>query len=297
MSIYPGYPDNRLIVNGVDLTQVYGLVLLDGFTLQPPEPKTYTVDIPGADGEIDLTESLLGTPVYQNRKQEFTFAVLDSNRFVFEQIKTKLSNFLHGRTYEYKISVDPEYTYTGRFTVSSYSHGYLYETIVVSVSAKPYKLKQHMAYSINATGGHMYRFESGRRKVHPVIETKNAIHVEYDGVSYDIPAGTHRLNFCVFSEGPNDLYINSRRLYAVVWDDLNQNGSNPLTYNQASEQKLRWDDLQRLGESSESTPQKWSDVALSSWEDYSATRWNEVDYKADAVNDGLVYVTYDWEDL
>lgn len=295
MAVYPGYPDNRLIVNGVDLTTRWGMVLVDGYVLEPPEPKIYAIDIPGGDGIIDLTEALSGDVKYKNRNQGFRFLLLDNT--VFEKTKTEVSNFLHGREYDYKITMDPDYTYHGRFIVSSYTTDTMWKEIQINVSAKPYKLKEHKSYRVNATGGRMYRFESGRRKVHPVIETKNAIHVEYDGTSYDVPAGTHKLNFCVFSEGPNDLYINSRRLYAVVWDDLNQNGSNPLTYNQASEQKLRWDDLQRLGESSESTPQKWSDVQLSPWENYSNTRWNEVDYKADTVNDGLVYVTYDWEDL
>ena len=61
---YPGLPNNRLIVNGVDLSTEYGMILLDGYTLSPPEPKTYTVDIPGGDGVIDLTEGLTGDVAY-----------------------------------------------------------------------------------------------------------------------------------------------------------------------------------------------------------------------------------------
>ena len=47
---YPDLPENRLIVNGVDLAVRYNMVLLDGYTLSPPEPKTTTVEIPGRDG-------------------------------------------------------------------------------------------------------------------------------------------------------------------------------------------------------------------------------------------------------
>ncbi len=33
---YPDYPENRLIVNGVDLTLKYGLILIDGYKLESP---------------------------------------------------------------------------------------------------------------------------------------------------------------------------------------------------------------------------------------------------------------------
>lgn len=68
---YPDYPENRLIVNGVDLTLKYGLILIDGYKLDPPEVKKYEVDIPGGDGVIDLTDSLLGDTAYKNREIEF----------------------------------------------------------------------------------------------------------------------------------------------------------------------------------------------------------------------------------
>ena len=117
---YPDYPNNRLIVDGVDLTEKYQMILLDGYTLEPPEPKTYTVDIPGGDGVIDLTETLNGDTVYNNRKQKFTFYVIGTS--TFERVKTEVSNFLHGKAFDYKITMDPDYIYHGRFKVSSYNH-------------------------------------------------------------------------------------------------------------------------------------------------------------------------------
>ena len=105
---YPDLPNNRLIVNGVDLSIRFQMVLLDGYTLEPPEPKTYTVDIPGGNGVIDLTEALTGDVAYKNRKQEFTFAVIDVKNF--EKVKTEVSNFLHGRAFDYTMTMDPGYT-------------------------------------------------------------------------------------------------------------------------------------------------------------------------------------------
>ena len=144
---YPDYPNNRLIVDGVDLSVRFQMILLDGYTLSPPEPKTYTVDIPGGDGGIDLTSAMTGDVAYSNRSQSFTFMVVDPDSF--ERVKTDVSNFLHGKSFDYQMTMDPGYTYHGRFSVTEYSHAvYAYPGLVgvftISVDAEPYQLKGHM---------------------------------------------------------------------------------------------------------------------------------------------------------
>ena len=123
---YPDYPNNRLIVNDVDLSIRFRLFLLDGFTLSPPEPKTYTVDIPGGDGVIDLTESLTGDVAYNNREMEFTFVSLDVEDY--EYAKTRLSNFLHGKEYDFKMTMDPDYNRQGLLLSSFHYLGHLVRT-------------------------------------------------------------------------------------------------------------------------------------------------------------------------
>lgn len=161
---YPDYPNNRMIVGGVDLTVAFGMILLDGYKLSTPEPKVYTVDIPGGDGAIDLTESLTGNVAYNNRTDEFTFVILDVDNF--EQIKTRLSNFLHGKAFDYKLTMDPDYTYHGRFQVSEYAHSVVSNGIIGSIAVKvvanPYKSKGLQTYKLNATGGKMFRLGGGR---------------------------------------------------------------------------------------------------------------------------------------
>lgn len=298
MASYPDYPDNRLIVNGVDITTTYGLILIDGYTLEPPAPKTYTVDIPGGNGVIDLTEAFTKDVVYENRSQTFTFYVIYPEDF--EKTKTRLSNFLHGRAFDYKMTMDPDYTYHGRFTINSYSHSAYTDGIVgaieVQIDAEPYKKKPDMSYTLNATGGKMYRLESGRRRVQPTIECKSVCFVTWDGVEYTVPAGTYRMNDIVFSQGINELYINSQKLYIVVWNDLGSTGTHPLTWNEAS--KYRWDDLQRLGIVN-GAPQTWDALALTRWTELATKTWTELDYRnsSEYIGDTSVYLTYKWEDL
>lgn len=219
---YPDLPENRLIVNGVDLAVRYNMVLLDGYTLSPPEPKTTTVEIPGRDGVLDLTESLIGDVSYNNRSMSFTFLIVDLEQF--EVVKTQVSNALHGRKFNFEMTMDPGYTYTGRFKIKSYTHtatwshgicGY----IEVEIDAEPYKLKSHYVYNLNATGGAMFNLESGRKKVHPIVEISAPARIRFKDVVYRIGAGRFQLNDILFEEGINEIYINSYELFNLRWGE------------------------------------------------------------------------------
>lgn len=295
---YPDYPNNRLIVDGVDLTIRFQMALLDGYTLSPPEPKTYTVDIPGGDGVIDLTSALTGDVAYKNRKQTFPFMVVNPDSF--ERVKTDVSNFLHGKEFDYQITMDPGYTYHGRFTVNEYSHDlYAYPglvgTFTISVDAEPYKLKGHMTYRLNATGGKMFRLESGRKPVHPVVECTQPCKVRWGNVLTQVPAGTYRLNDVLFTQGYNEIYINSWTFYNITWGELGEGAAHQMTWDEAS--RYRWDDLQRLEGDAMDVPQKWSDIANYRWSDLADKTWADVDFRNEAVPDTTVYLSYDWKDL
>lgn len=295
---YPDYPNNRLIVDGVDLTVRFQMILLDGYTLSPPEPKTYTVDVPGGDGVIDLTQSLTGDVAYKNRQQTFTFMVVNPDSF--ERVKTDVSNFLHGKRFDYQITMDPGYTYHGRFTVTEYDHTlYSYPGLVgifsIKIDADPYKLKGHMTYKLNATGGKMFRLESGRKPVHPVIECTQPCKVRWKNVIVQVPAGTYRLNDVLFTQGYNEIYINSWTFYNITWSEIGEGSAHPMTWDEAS--KYRWDDLQRLEGDSMDVPQRWSDLAEYRWSDLADKTWLDVDFRNESVPDTTVYLSYDWKDL
>lgn len=240
------YPDQTIYVNGVDLAVTYDLVLIDGFTLAPPEPKVYTIDIPGGDGVIDLTETLSGDVAFNNREQDFVFKCIYPSDF--EKVKTRLSNFLHGKRFEYKLSWDEDYIYRGRFTISSYGHiglarGQLGE-ITIHVSADPYKYKKLRVYRINGAGGQQFTLESGRKPVRPTIQVERTTTIIWNGESLTIGAGTYRLNDVLFTQGLNNIYINTYQIFSTTWGDLTKEGGYPMTWKQIGEKTYA--EVQRL---------------------------------------------------
>lgn len=298
---YPDYPNNRLIVNGVDLTIRYQMILLDGYTLSPPEPKTYTVDIPGGDGVIDLTNSLTGDVSFKNRQQEFVFMVVNPDSF--ERVKTDVSNFLHGKSFDYQMTMDPGYTYHGRFTVDGYSHKlYSYPGLVgtfsIKIDADPYKLKKHMTYNLNAAGGKMFRLESGRKPVHPVIECKQSSTVRWKDIIIQVPVGTYRLNDVLFTQGYNEIYINSFEVLDTLWRELDKGAEHQITWDEASSKQYRWDDLGRIGAKNYQDEDDWIDdlTIPRCWDDVSKYRWDDFK-KKDPTDPNDLPDGRRWEDL
>lgn len=285
---YPlSYPEQRLIVNGVDLTIAYDMVLIDGFVLNPPEPKFYTVDIPGGNGVIDLTELVGGDVTYNNREQDFTFKLIYPS--TFETTKTRLSNFLHGRTFKYTLTWDPGYTYKGRFSVTSYSHiglarGKLGE-IVIHVSADPYKYKEDQIFKINSAGGQWYYFRSGRKPVRPILATTRPLSVVWKDTNTRVGVGTYRLNDILFQEGINEVYINTYEIYNTTWEDIGPNGEYTLTWNEAL--NYTWDSLGRLSLQSITPGDVSSEPLLRAIEEVTS----EKSYSNKFVK------AYSWEDL
>ena len=294
--------DHRLIVGGTDVCEAFGLVMLDSSTFGFPEPKTYTVDIPGGNGVIDLTEALTGDVAYERREQRMEFACEDAADW--PRTLRLVSSMLHGRAFDYQLSFDPEYTYHGRFSVSSESYvgpwGKGTGHIIVKVDADPYKKKETLLYSLNCAGGRTFTLWSGRRPVHPTIECEAACRVEWGGKSINIPAGTFVVRDVLFTEGPNSIYIESNTLTNVTWAALGKGGANASTW--ADLASYTWADLQRIGSEQLADTYRWRDCTKYTWADLAGKTWDGLNYKSAAAAageapDSPVYVSYDWEDL
>ena len=104
----------------------------------PPEPKTTYIDIPGGNGALDLSESLTGYPIYENRTGSFTFRVM--NDYVeWHERYTEIMEYLHGRSMNAILADDPNYFYKGRFTVDSWASGDTWSQITIGYTVDPYK--------------------------------------------------------------------------------------------------------------------------------------------------------------
>lgn len=116
----------------------WGLKLLSVY-IPMPDPKTQLIDIPGGDGNIDLTE-VNGRPAYNDRDGlELVFDIMDGN---YKNWFLKYSEFakeIHGKKVKMVLDDEPEHYYMVRFHVDGQKTNPVFGTITLSGTADPFK--------------------------------------------------------------------------------------------------------------------------------------------------------------
>lgn len=106
--------------------------------IAPPKKKTTTVDIPGADGVLDLSEVVAGKPTYNNRTGTIEFLVQNGFKPWAEMYSTVM-NYLNGTKKKMILNDDPDYYYEGIIIVSNWVSEQHYSKITIEYDLYPYK--------------------------------------------------------------------------------------------------------------------------------------------------------------
>ena len=114
---------------------------------QQGSTKTVYIDVPGADGHIDLTESLTGYPLYSNREGSLEFIVANGWRHSWAEGFSRFANWLHGKKLRVILDDDPEYFYEGRFQLNEWNSNNdgTWSNITIDYNLKPYKFSIYMS--------------------------------------------------------------------------------------------------------------------------------------------------------
>lgn len=113
--------------------------------VDPAEPKLNLVEIPGADGAVDMTEQPAGRVTYNTRKITWTFALYPGENW--DSKHRQVSNALNGRRCNITLDSDPAYYYQGRLSVSKHKVDGVLRQITVVAICQPYKLKQRPTFA------------------------------------------------------------------------------------------------------------------------------------------------------
>lgn len=111
---------------------------LETIQLSFPEAKTDQIDIPGANGVIDLTE-VNGQVCYKNRAMTLTFS-LDDDYAKWHLLSSRIAKELHGKMIKCILPDDPNYYYEGRFSLDSKKTNDVITDIVITGDVHPFKM-------------------------------------------------------------------------------------------------------------------------------------------------------------
>lgn len=117
----------------------WGLLLREFPVVSPPKHKKKLVNIPGADGSLDLSEVLTGKPQYELRDITCEFTMM-GHRERWPLLYSEILNHLHGKNLKITLDNDPTYHYMGRAEVSKWSPGQTVAEITIKAKVAPYKI-------------------------------------------------------------------------------------------------------------------------------------------------------------
>lgn len=225
MKLYP-LRDGVMLNDKHSLTD-YGMVMKDRPIIGPPEPKTATIDVPGSDGVLDMTEAITGEVKFKPRPIVLTFKarIADSEQAEFE---STLMDDLHGKRIDVILDEDPEWVWTGRASVAFSDKRDWQETITISLTADPYKLA----------------------KEETVIELEQPTSGEYEINQIGVDSSRQDWNtIFVFGDGDAPLLdVTQYNGIAFRWDPQRQTGAGSygtIQFEDEADGVLRFDNIPR----------------------------------------------------
>lgn len=215
----------------------WGLILASQ-TIGMPEPKTETVSVPGMNGELDLTEALNGTTVYENRTLTFTFLMLDAVDDWAMRL-SEIMNALHGQKMKIILDDDKGCYYYGRVTVNSHSTNRGYSTVVIDCDVEPYKVVISSLASDDEWEWDSFSFVNGVIYTHEIevdgettvtvyahssicptfTASASGMTVEYDGETYDLDKGENQIDDLYLQAGENELTFDGDGTIEIEYED------------------------------------------------------------------------------
>lgn len=175
--------------------------------VDPAEPKLNLIEIPGADGAVDMTEQPAGRVTYKTRKITWTFALYPGENW--DAKHRQVNNALNGLRCDITLDSDPAYYYRGRLAVKKHNVDGTLRQIVVEAVCQPYKLRQLLT---TATQGMASTYKTlmllnDRKPVVPTITLTAPATIRWKGQTFSLNTGEHKLLAIELQEGENLLEV------------------------------------------------------------------------------------------
>lgn len=201
---------------GEYLMSDFGMKLLS-VELGKAEVRTSTLEIPGRNGALDLTEAVTGYPVYKNARHKLTFDFEDGNYDAWIAKSSRLRGKIHGRRLPVVLGNDAFY-YDARISVDTAKLNKCYSQITVELDAEPYKLA--IKSSLDDWEWDPFNFEEdvireykdvavpstliivgGVMPTGCIFHCSGNVSVEYEGITCDLPEGISAVPDILITEG------------------------------------------------------------------------------------------------
>ena len=188
----------------------WGLYLKAGWQLAPASTKVVTIDVFGADGVLDLTETVAGEPRYNNRAFSCTLILPPyvRERDEYERKRQQIADYCQGRRMRIHLPDSAEYYLLGRCEVSALSYLGRYAEIGISASCEPWLLKNNVtSVKLAVDGSANVVLRNARKTTIPEIISDGDVELTLNGIVRTVPAGSFKFADFALQQGRHQLWV------------------------------------------------------------------------------------------
>jgi len=192
--------------------------LLQSKEIGSPTIKVQKIDIPGADGDLDMTD-YFGGAKYENVKHKFEFAT-NAPRNEHLTLFSTIKNAIHGKKGRIIIDGDPSFFYLGRCSVSAFTNDKGAGYVTIECDCEPYKYKLAKTVVTQAIDGtKTIDLTNGRKHAVPTITTTAAMTIAFAGGMWTHSAGTFTIPELELVEGENNVTVTGTGTVSFEWQE------------------------------------------------------------------------------
>jgi hypothetical protein len=198
----------RKIIFGSYDTHLNGPWTLTGWELTPAEHRKQFVEVPGRDGELDLSTALTdGAPRYGNRTLTATFERSDGTRLEREAAINTMVNWLDGWRMDIRLPDDELHYITGRVHVEKNYNDPAHAAVTVTAVCDPWRYNNYetvLSMTASATPVATRLPNEGRRTVVPTLNitgTGASVSLVYGTYSWVLGPGVYQLPDLIVPQG------------------------------------------------------------------------------------------------
>ena len=204
--------NNKRVHTGINLDLVQEVKEIGKPTIQ-----TFTAEIPGRDGLLNLTRSLTGKVNYYNRPLSFQYFGTGTRKELLE-LDAYFSSF-HGHTIQIIDDDYPDHYYEGEASITT-SLNRNYITIVLEIDAQPFRLKlSPTTYTREINGETTVYLNNENIEAIPIITTTGEIEIVFNGVTTHLSAGTYTIENIVLQSGVNTVKISGTATVTIRYQE------------------------------------------------------------------------------
>ena len=176
--------------------------------LTPAEHRKQFVEVPGRDGELDLSTALTdGEPRYGNRTLTATFERSDGTRLEREAAINTMVNWLDGWRMDIRLPDDDLHYLTGRVHVAKNYNDPAHAAVTVTAVCDPWRYNNHETVRTLTAGADPVETRltnTGRRTVVPTLRITGegaSVLLVYGAYSWTLGAGVYQLPDLILPQG------------------------------------------------------------------------------------------------